>query len=257
LRASSISALRWARRACFSFRPSSPTGWSELSEAELKELGVKPSDLHNKETGYKSAIYKSQLEDPPKLVVAFAGTDMGGADLAPDAKTDVKQGLGMKDKQYDSAMALTNTVAANAKGYQVETTGHSLGGGLASAGSAVSGVKGNTFNAAGLHKNTTGNLSAADRAAHAKNVNAYHNTSDPLNNFQDAVGLAPDAYGNRIPVQPAPEHHHSWWDLLTPNLITAGKNAAAMALDGHGIGTMVDAIEAEKAADIATMGGTP
>ncbi|MBL9106238.1 MAG: PAAR domain-containing protein [Myxococcales bacterium] len=232
--------------------PPPPTGWSKLSDDELKELGVKPSDLQNKDTGYKAAIYKSQLEDPPKLVVAFAGTDDG-----PDVLTDVKQGVGMKDKQYDSAMALTNTVAANAKGYQVETTGHSLGGGLASAGSAVSGVKGNTYNAAGLHKNTTGNLSAADRAAHAKNVNAYHNSSDPLNNFQDAVGLAPDAYGNRIKVQQAPEHHHSWWDLLTPNLITAGKNAAAMALDGHGIGTMVDAIEAEKAADIATMGGTP
>lgn len=232
--------------------PPPPLGWSKLSDDELKQLGVKPGDLQNKNTGYKAAIYKSQLEEPPKLVVAFAGTDDG-----PDVGSDVRQGIGMKDPQYDSAMALTNTVAANAKGMQVETTGHSLGGGLASAGSAVSGVKGNTFNAAGLHKNTTGNLSAADRAAHAKNVNAFYNTSDPLNKTQDAALLMPDAYGNRYAVPPAPEHHHSWWDLVTPNPLTAIKAIKDMALDGHGIGTIVDAIEHEKATDVATMGGKP
>lgn len=231
--------------------PAPPVGWSQLGPDELAELGVQPEHLINKENGFKAAVYRSELEQPPKLVVAFAGTDD-----KPDVVTDVRQGLGFRDPQYDQAMDLTRTVATKAQGsgYAVETTGHSLGGGLASAGSAVSGVRGTTFNAAGLHNNTTRNLSPADRAANQRNVNAYHNTSDPLNNAQDMIGVMPDAYGNRIPIAPAAEHEHSWLDLFSRNPIDAVKD---MALDGHGIGTMVDAIEAEKMQDIATMGGTP
>lgn len=231
--------------------PPPPTGWSQLSPDELAALGVQPGDLVDPRTGYKSAIYRSELEQPPKLVVAFAGTD----DL-PDAVTDVRQGVGMRDPQYDQAMALTSTVARNGgqMGYAVETTGHSLGGGLASAGSAVTGVRGNTFNAAGLHRRTTRrDYPTADRAGNARNVNAYHNTSDPLNNVQDAVPGVTDAYGNRIPIAPASEHEHSWSELFSRGPIDAIKD---MALDGHGIGTMVDAIEAQKVADVMALGGS-
>lgn len=235
--------------------PPPPAGWSQMSPEEMKELGVDPKTLQDPRTGYKANIYKSELENPPKIVVAFAGTD----DI-PDVVTDVRQGVGVKDGQYDKAMDLTSTVAngAKGKGYVVETTGHSLGGGLASAGSAVTGVRGNTYNAAGLHDRTTRrNYSTADRAANARNVTAYHNTSDPLNNFQDGVGLAADAYGNRVPVAPAPQNRHSWWDLVNLNPLKSLGAIKDMALDGHGMGQMIEAIEAEKSADVAAMGGTP
>lgn len=233
-----------------------PPGWRQLSPEEMKELGVDPNELIHPTNGYKANIYKSELEDPPKVIVAFAGTD----DM-PDVVTDVRQGVGVKDPQYDRAMALTNKVATNSagKGYVVETTGHSLGGGLASSGSAVSGVKGTTFNAAGLHKRTTRrDYAGADRAGNARNVDAYHNTSDPLNNFQDnSLGLATGAYGNRIPVAPAEQNKHSWWELVNLNPMKTIGAIKDMALDGHGMGQMIEAIEAEKSADIATMGGTP
>lgn len=232
-----------------------PEGWSQMTPAEMKELGVDPNDLVDHSTGYKANLYKSQMEDPPKIVIAYAGTDD-----VPDVVTDVRQGLGMKDPQYDKAMDLSNTVATNAKGkgYVVETTGHSLGGGLASAGSAVAGLKGTTFNSAGLDKNTTARkYSAADRANNVKRIDAYHNTSDPLNNFQDSVGLAADAAGNRIAVAPADKNKHSWLDLISLNPLNTLNTAKQMALDGHGMGQMIEAIESEKASDIDTMGGTP
>ena len=57
-------------------------------------------------------------------------------------------------------------------------TGHSLGGGLASASSLKTGRRGYTFNASGLHRNTIGSHINTARANNL--ITAYYAASDPL-----------------------------------------------------------------------------
>lgn len=92
-------------------------------------------------------------------------------------------------------------------------TGHSLGGGLASAASVVANLPAITFNAAGLHRNTLDNAPIDVRAeaflryALEKNgngkISAYYMDYDMLSNLQDWASLLlsaniPRALGKRI-----------------------------------------------------------
>ena len=147
----------------------------------------------------------------------------------------------------------------------VDSTGHSLGGGLASAGAAVIGAKGYTFNAAGLHPRTVArapyNVTAAKMQARGHLVDAYHSTADPLTNLQSGLAgnmgelagwpVGPQALGVPRPLVPAEGWQHEWGELVTRNPLTS---SGRMALEGHGVDPqMVDHIEAQKAQDTATL----
>ena len=157
-------------------------------------------------------------------------------------------------------MDLAKTITNNTDPIDVETTGHSLGGGLASAATAVTGTKGYTFNAAGLHTNTVKRppyeVSGAAMREQGALIDAYRSTSDPLNNAQKASLLTrgiilPKALGVPRLVAPAPQWQHQWKELVMGNPLKA---ATTMALHGHGISPqMVDHIEAEKDVDTATL----
>jgi hypothetical protein len=126
-----------------------PEGWHMLDKEEIAQVGATPEMLLDPASGFKAAIYPSNFERPPKLVIAFAGTED-----KKDILADLRQGVGLKEKQYNEAMKLADAVVQNTDKDGIETTGHSLGGGLASAATVVTGTKGYTFNAAGLHINT-------------------------------------------------------------------------------------------------------
>jgi len=112
------------------------------------------------------AVYRDYLSPTGKdYVLAFAGTEMEVADIM----TDIVQGIGLSgtlwndvaklEQQYRDAMLLADDLGTRLKdlGASVRSTGHSLGGGLASAasvGSSWQPMPANTFNAAGLHQNT-------------------------------------------------------------------------------------------------------
>ena len=224
-----------------------PEGWSMLTAAELAQVGVSPEMLLDPRTGLKAAVYQSSFEEPRKLVISFAGTEDG-----PDCISDVRQGIGMKDKQYIQAMTLAKTVSERVGAAEMETTGHSLGGGLAAAGSVITGAKGYTFNAAGLHSHTVArppyNVSRQAMQDAGSNVQAYRSTSDPLNNTQNALGfLVPKALGEDRPVVPTPQWQHQWRELVAWN---PAKPAKAMVLEGHGIMQMADHIEQEIDQDV-------
>jgi hypothetical protein len=232
-----------------------PEGWHMLSGEELADKGVSPEMLLDPASGFKAALYKSSFERPPKLVIAFAGTED-----KKDILADLRQGIGLKEKQYNEAMDLASAVTERVGKRSVETTGHSLGGGLASAATVVTGTKGYTFNAAGLHINTVKRapyeISRAAMHEQGALIDAYRSTSDPLNNAQKAALVTrgvvlPKALGTPRLVTPASAWQHQWADLVKGNPITAAKT---MALDGHGISPqMVDHIEAEKDQDTATL----
>ncbi|MDX1303034.1 RHS repeat-associated core domain-containing protein [Photobacterium sp.] len=83
-------------------------------------------------------------------IVAFAGTqvqDMG------DLATDGLQAFGLSTAQYRQAISIAKQQYRMASG-NITFTGHSLGGGLATASAMVTGAGARVFNAAGVHENT-------------------------------------------------------------------------------------------------------
>jgi len=139
-----------------------------------------------------------------KYIVAFAGTDD-----VQDIIVDIWQGVGAFTLQYDSALRIGRGLAdvPNFSGNTV-VTGHSLGGGLASAASVVSGFNADTFNSAGLLRSTLqkdeqGNTVLGDpselwRYDNASLfIDAYYLDWDILSFVQDSIPGLQDAIGYR------------------------------------------------------------
>ena len=241
-----------------------PIGWHMLTEKELARKGITKAMLNDPASGFKAALYQSAFERPPKLVMACAGTEDWS-----DWSTNLQQGVGVETEQYNMSMKLAQLVTRKFPVGTVDITGHSLGGGLASAATAVTGAKGYTFNAAGLHPNTVSrapyNISPAEMLSRGGLIDAYHSTADPLTNLQSgmkgtlgglagtATGypLAPEALGVPHALVPAEGWQHEWLELGKRNPLATSTN---MALEGHGVDPeMVDNIEAQKAEDTATL----
>jgi hypothetical protein len=178
------------------------------------------------EKGLKCLVYRDYLSpDGLDYVLAFAGTE---ADLC-DIVNDVMQGLGLSpedwkftktfENQYAKAIEISGYFgeAISVGGLRGRTTGHSLGGGLASAASVTCeayDLPANTFNAAGLHINTitkrydgmllpdvpcTPNAFKkywSEKAMEGRIV-AFSTEYDPLTFVQENLG--PVAYVGRIP----------------------------------------------------------
>ncbi len=228
--------------------PRLPPGYEPVSPEDLKRLKIDPKMLQDDKSGFKAAIYRNNNAKPgePAYVIAYAGTE----GLGKDAIADAVQGVGLESAQYTKArdLAVAMDIATHDQG-GFETTGHSLGGGLAAAGSAVTGAPGTTFNAAGLHRNTTARwgLDPGERERNAANVDAYYNSDDPLNMAQNnrgkvlastapligignAAGLyvsgaLPPAYGNQHEIP-----------------------SEAGILNGHQIGSVISNLEQQQAA---------
>jgi hypothetical protein len=185
----------------------------KLSTEDLRDLEV-PFDVislienNPQAPGFGNAIYWDHISN--SYILAFAGTND-----VNDVITDVWQGLGNFDREYSAAMQLADglarsrTIIAN----NFITTGHSLGGGLASAASVVAGIPADTFNAAGLNINTLRErdangipipntelyVGAIGRYFIAASfINAYYVDYDILSSVQDVIPEIPDAIGNRI-----------------------------------------------------------
>jgi type VI secretion system secreted protein VgrG len=156
---------------------SPPVGWTRVSDAELKERGL---DGLVKDS--KAAIYKTPPDWPggSKTVLAFRGTD-GKEDIL----VDHDQAFGVGTAQYKAAAQLGSRVQKE-YGSSVLVTGHSLGGGKAQAAGVMGGLKGTTFNSAGLHPDSVGGLEPA-----ADQFVQYRSQNDPLTGLQNsAVGQA-------------------------------------------------------------------
>ena len=135
-----------------------------------------------------------------KYALSYAGTD-GLKDLG-DIKANFQQAFGVKNAQYEQAMTLAGKVAEKVGNTNLVLTGHSLGGGLASAAAIRTGIKAETFNAAGLNSRTVKRHGL--KLDNAKNLITAHFTSgDPLSKLQDlpwwagGLGLLSSASGTR------------------------------------------------------------
>lgn len=173
----------------------------ELSDDEFKEL-LRPDD-----SAFRAEIYlpdKAIHGPDAKPVVVFkgsAGEILDPADpsglrdtTAEDFGNNALQGLGLRSDIYDRAMKLADRLNKSFPG-GFEVAGHSLGGGLAAAAAAVTGVQATVFNPAGLHPNTAlrftqeNGLPLHDAQAL---VSGYEVKHDILNTLQNAVGRMPE-----------------------------------------------------------------
>lgn len=119
-----------------------PEGWKEATE----DINIEKERWEN-ESGFKASLYYNEKENI--YILAFAGTEN-----LKDWVTDIRQGVGLDDGkrgQYRKAVELARKLQHKIKKENLVITGHSLGGGLASIASAVTGSNAYTFNAAGLH----------------------------------------------------------------------------------------------------------
>jgi hypothetical protein len=138
-------------------------------------LGISPYD------GFHAQIYYN--DKTKEYVLSFRGSESPNEDVL-DWVTNYSQATGSNDyrKQYTKAKLLAKSLQNRCKGCKISITGHSLGGGLASAAGVETGLPTYTFNAAGLHRNT---IDEFDNKVNNSNIKAYYSNDDPLNQLQD------------------------------------------------------------------------
>ncbi|TWH99750.1 Protein of unknown function (DUF2974) [Luteimonas cucumeris] len=177
-----------------------PDGGKFLVDAQGNHIAIDPADLEDSSTGFRAGIYQN---DQGEYVVAFAGTDP--SEMA-DIGADATQAFGLDTAQYNQAIALAKDAELAFGDGNVVFTGHSLGGGLASAAALATGGAGVTFNAAGLSDDTLSDLgfspnAARENVADSGQVRRYIVETDPLNVVQQDVPFlngAPDAVGSEL-----------------------------------------------------------
>ncbi|PAJ71967.1 hypothetical protein CJF42_23805, partial [Pseudoalteromonas sp. NBT06-2] len=169
-----------------------PDGVASASQEQREWLGIESMVLNDEESGFKSDVYYDS--NTSEFIYATAGTD---GVFNPDMVANGKQAFGGSSRQYQLAIQNARTMrdAVQAKSGKLSFTGHSLGGGLASANALATGLRARTYNAAGLHAKTVRNYGGLKRAS--KLIDAYHSNTDVLSILQDYTPL-PDAAGRRI-----------------------------------------------------------
>jgi hypothetical protein len=130
-------------------RASPPPGWRVAGEAELQALRLDPQMLQAGD--FRARVYATGSGDETRYTIAMRGTRFESLD---DWKANAQQAFGAEAAHYRQALEIGERVGRSELAGQVSFTGHSLGGGLASAAAVASGRPADTFNAAGLHDNT-------------------------------------------------------------------------------------------------------
>lgn len=184
-----------------------PPGWKRASENLdlLRELSPDLKKMSNDElldylkprdSGFRAEIYlpDEKVLGPgykPVIVPKGSAGEVMGSDgtlhetSAEDfVANNFPQSVGLKTDYYDRAMRLATMMEF--AGVDVEYSGHSLGGGMSSAMSAVTGRPATTWNAAGLHPDTAARFARENPGVQvydtSKTVLSYQIKGELLNN---------------------------------------------------------------------------
>jgi hypothetical protein len=178
-----------ARASLTSGFGNAPEGSIRLTDAEFNSglpEKLRNSDLWNDDkSGFHADLYYDELTG--QHWIAYRGTES----KLNDAQADFEQSNGLQNGQYDRAMLLGETASRElGPDAALSATGHSLGGGLASAGATVGNMPFTTVNAQGLHPNTVsrytdGRISNTNAAGLGT---AYNTSKDPLTWAQTPEG---------------------------------------------------------------------
>ncbi len=204
--------------------PSPPAGYRTASAADLGALGLNPADLTSTRSAFRARVYVTGTGTNAQYVVAFRGSA-----TASDWRSNFQQGVGLTPDNYRKALVIGSKLAlfGNAN---ITITGHSLGGGLASAAAIASGSNATTFNSAGLSDATirqARNIHAAYGVETMDKVTAYYVRGEILSSIQDGgdrviggilggllgagVVDAPEAHGTRVALKAARPEGVKWY----------------------------------------------
>jgi uncharacterized Zn-binding protein involved in type VI secretion len=238
-----------------------PEGWQRLED----------DNFDSAVTGFYAQAYRSTIDG--SIVVVFRGTDIWDQTRIAEAIVDFvagnSQGLGTLSPQYFQAIVVAQLMQAK-YGDKLTFAGDSLGGGLATVAALATGAPADTFNAAGIHRNTL--LAYGLNPFATGNIDAYQVDGDLLSTLQQSSGLPfplsllplpipdlPDALGNR--------HTLPAYNGITPRgfpprtgglggLKTWAWNVLVEMANRHLPRAMIDSLEAQKAAQITAIKGT-
>ena len=223
-------------------------GLKKLSPVELLKLKLPPIIVANfggssTATGLVVEMYQDYTGTENQFVLAFRGTDFTQAD---DLFNNAWQAANWFAPQYDMAMAIgaavrdtiTDETSSPLALGNVKVTGHSLGGGLAGAAAVVGDFRANTFNSAGLLRNTLIGDNGAEK--HAGSLSRYDNAWQTIDEYYvdwDLLHLIQSLPG----AQPAIGYHHEMDGPFDAELLF---DAALFAtLHSLGVGWAVAAVE--------------
>lgn len=207
--------------------PTPPAGYRVATADDLKALGLTPAMLEMPGSSFRARVYVTGAGSSAEYTVAFRGSSAG-----EDWSNNARQALGLNSESYAKALQIGRQIARSDE--QVSFTGHSLGGGLASAAAIASGRHADTFNAAGLHADT---IAAARGIANsegrgAASVEAWYVPREILHSIQNGgdrvlggllggipgavIADAPEAYGTQRALPDIRPEGKSFFDGLNP-----------------------------------------
>lgn len=185
-------------------------GWTRLQaqgdhlvDGNGHQVAIDPAMLEDPTSGFRASIYQNP---EGRYVVAYAGTNPSEA---ADIGADAGQAFGLNTTQYNQAIALARKAQGTLGTGNVVFTGHSLGGGLASAAALATNASAVTFNAAGLSNQTLRDLgfnpnAVRDQVADSGQIRRYVVDGDPLTLAQQdlpivpLIGSLPNAVGHEL-----------------------------------------------------------
>jgi uncharacterized protein YukE len=141
--------------------------------------------------GFFAVAFRKKGTDT--VVVAYRGTD---GDSVKDWREDAFNAADLPTNQARQAIDVATSIANDPrfKGSDIEYTGHSLGGSLASIASVATGNPAKTFNAASIGEgNYALALAAGGHGRSEEQIVNYHTAPDVLTGLQDGVGIRPAA----------------------------------------------------------------
>lgn len=210
--------------AAGSEHPTLPPGYTEVSQHDLKDLGLTGYKT-NGVTGMDVSVYR---DDAGHYVVAFPGSSTGTSSIraiygsAMDwVVNDISGAVGVSPQEVQAA-AIARAITSHVGADNVTFAGHSLGGQNAAVAALVSGSHAVTFNAAAISSPASDIPGVRDRADGL--ITNYQTSNDPLSNSEKYV-LGNKSVGTVV-VVPG-----------TGNSFDAGSN--------HGLAAVEDGIRSE------------
>lgn len=197
-----------------------PAGWTIASPQQLAAIGLAENMLSSPQSEFRAEVYVREVAGQPSYVVAFRGSQS-----ASDWSANIKQGVGLRTDHYNRALEIGERLIVP-DGARVTLTGHSLGGGLASAESLAAELPAATFNAAGLSDRTltqARTVARADGRVDVPDISAFHVRGEILSTLQDGgdrvLGILlhagffdlPEAVGTRIPLDAVRPEAMRWY----------------------------------------------
>lgn len=150
----------------------------------------------NDETGFQGALYKGTYNNKTEYIYATAGTDFTSLS---DWQNNIQQITTGNAEQYSQSVKIAGQLSKDYQG--ISFTGHSLGGGLASANALAVEGKAVTFNAAGLSNATKNNLRLTNDKA---NITAYVVQGEAVSHYQGMLGLKAEGKITTLPASYVP-----------------------------------------------------